>query len=282
MLTLCESDEGRQELAKFVDKHIAATVMSEKELADCSCMRCNGNARSTNDILTQRPPKTSITTKESECDLSRVVQRVQQHVCYEGSSCRQKTGSCRFDFPKTLREQTIVERKTTPDGTPIVHIEPRRNHCETYNYCPELLRVWRANMDIKLIGNAYGAAEYIAAYCSKAEPDTSRFRRAIAKALHRCDSDLPHTGVLKKIANASLSIREVSAQEALYILQRDMPMYNKSRNIVRVKAMRHSRRYYRVNIQHPSRGNVDGEMEGYENVLHETDTIHNTDHVENR
>ncbi len=41
-------------------------------------------------------------------------------------------------------------------------------------------------MDIKLIENAYGAAEYTGAYVSKAEPDPSRFHKAISNALSRC------------------------------------------------------------------------------------------------
>ncbi|ETM31717.1 hypothetical protein L914_20763 [Phytophthora nicotianae] len=36
-------------------------------------------------------------------------------------------------------------------------------------------------MDIQLIGNAYGAAEYTAAYISKAEPDTLKFKKVIAR-----------------------------------------------------------------------------------------------------
>ena len=263
VLALSETDEGREELAKFVDKYISASTMTNEELAVCDCARCVAKAdtTSTRDILTERPPNASLTTKESMCDVSRIVQRVQQHVCYDGSSCRQKSGVCRFDFPKVLREHTTIERTTTSKGTPIVRIEPRRNHEATNNYCPKLLRVWRANMDIKLIGNAYGAAEYTAAYCSKAEPDTSRFRHAIAKALGRCDANLPYCGLLKKIANASLSIREVSAQEAFYILHRDMPMYSKSRNIIRIKAMRHEKRFYRVDLEHAKSKNDDESTE---------------------
>ena len=168
VLELSESEAGREELARFVGKYISACVMSEDELAQCDCGRCE-KARSTEvDVLAKRPPLSSFTTKESLCDLSRVVRRVQQHACYDGSSCRQKTGACRFDFPKVLRDQTVVERESGTSDTPVVKIELQRNDSATNNYNPHLLRLWRANMDIKLIGNAYGAAEYTASYCSKA------------------------------------------------------------------------------------------------------------------
>ncbi|KUF81806.1 hypothetical protein AM588_10000325 [Phytophthora nicotianae] len=101
-------------------------------------------------------------------------------------------------------------------------------------------------MDIQLIGNAYGATEYTAAYVSKAEPDTLRFRQVITRAVKRCDPNLPNYAILKRVANATLSIREVSAQETYYILLRELPLYGKSRQVSQVKTMRHSLRYYRV------------------------------------
>eukprot|EP00644_Phytophthora_capsici_P000338 jgi/Phyca11/82841/gw1.4.1203.1 len=94
-------------------------------------------------------------------------------------------------------------------------------------------------MDIQLIGNAYGAAEYTAAYVSKAEPDTIRFKKIISAAVKRCDPNLPNHAILKRVANATLSIREISAQEAYYILLRELPLHSKSRQITRVKVMRH-------------------------------------------
>ncbi|KUF81928.1 hypothetical protein AM588_10000319 [Phytophthora nicotianae] len=93
-------------------------------------------------------------------------------------------------------------------------------------------------MDIQLIGNAYGAAEYTAAYISKAEPDTLKFKKVIGAAVKRCDHNLPNYAILKRVANATLSIREVSAQEAYYILLRELPLYSKSRQVSRVKVMR--------------------------------------------
>ncbi|EGZ04540.1 hypothetical protein PHYSODRAFT_536177 [Phytophthora sojae] len=127
-------------------------------------------------------------------------------------------------------------------------------------------------MDIQMIGNAYGAAEYTAAYVSKAEPDTLRFRSTVAAAVKRCDPNLPYSAiqqqqkkkttkkkhekkedekdvsavtVLKRIANATLAVREVSAQEAYFILLRELKMYGKSRKVSRVKVLRHHLRYYR-------------------------------------
>eukprot|EP00644_Phytophthora_capsici_P002661 jgi/Phyca11/105795/e_gw1.11.672.1 len=98
-------------------------------------------------------------------------------------------------------------------------------------------------MDIQLIGNAYGSDEYTAAYVSKAEPDNLKFKKVIGTAVKRCDPNLPSYVIIKRVANATLSIRE---QEAYYILLGEMPLYSKSSQVSRVKVMRHSMRYYRV------------------------------------
>ncbi|OWZ13614.1 hypothetical protein PHMEG_00013032 [Phytophthora megakarya] len=104
-------------------------------------------------------------------------------------------------------------------------------------------------MDLQLIGNAYGAAEYAGAYVSKAEPDTVRFKKVIAATVKRCDVILPHYAILKKVAHAALSVREISAHEAYFVLLRELPLHGKSRNVERVKVLRHHLRCYRVDTR---------------------------------
>jgi hypothetical protein len=101
-------------------------------------------------------------------------------------------------------------------------------------------------MDLQLIGNSYGAAEYAGAYISKVEPDTLRFRRVIAQAIKRSNPNLSYHSTLKRVANATLSVREVGTPEAIYILLRNLPMHRKSRSVVKLKVLRHNRRVYRV------------------------------------
>ncbi|ETM55050.1 hypothetical protein L914_01687 [Phytophthora nicotianae] len=104
-------------------------------------------------------------------------------------------------------------------------------------------------MDVQLIGNAYGDAEYTAAYVSKAEPDTVRFKKVLAAAVKRCDVNLPHHAIFKRVANVALSVREISAQEAYFILLRELSLHGKSRTVERVKVLRHPMRSYRVDTR---------------------------------
>jgi len=80
---------------------------------------------------------------------------------------------------------------------------------------------------------------------SKAEPDTLRFRRVISKAVKRCDPNLPYHSILKRVANATLSV-DAGAPEAIYTLPRSLPMHSKSRTVQKIKVLRHDKRFYRV------------------------------------
>jgi hypothetical protein len=188
-------------------------------------------------ILALRPPVGG--SSEWECDLSRVVQRVQQHVCIGKSSCRKKQNGCRFVFPKILQDRTVVETSISTDGTPSFKVKLKRKVSTINSYSLHLISCLRANMDLQLIGNAYGAAEYAGAYISKAEPDTLRLRRVIAKAIQRCDPNLPYHSILKRVANSTLSVQNVGAPEAIYILLRNLAMHSKSRVIKKVKILLH-------------------------------------------
>lgn len=247
VLELSETDEGRAKLAKFIDNSVSVLSHTMGELDACPCNVCIKTRTDNMDIIALRPPSSQ--SNEWQCDVSRLVQRVQQHICYAGASCRKKGNECRFGYPKELQPHTTIDASIASDGTPSLKVKLKRDVSTINNYSPALLSTWRANMDIHLIGNAYGAAEYAGAYVSKAEPDTTRFRKVITKAVKRCDVNLPHHAILKRVANAALSIREVSAQEAYFILLRELPMHGKSRTVTRVKVLRHDMRCYRVDTR---------------------------------
>jgi hypothetical protein len=163
VLNLSATESGRRELEAFVDKYISADVMPSTAGPGCTCDVCtNMETHESTDILAERAPADSHSGSD-QCDLARVVRRVQQHVCFPNSRCRTKHGMCRFDYPKQLRDKTAVVVEKADNGAIKLQVECRRSDAFTNNYNPSLLPTWRANMDIKLVGNAYGAAEYTAA-----------------------------------------------------------------------------------------------------------------------
>lgn len=64
-------------------------------------------------------------------------------------------------------------------------------------------------------------------------------------------------GVLKRVANAIISVRQVSAQETIWVLLRAMRMYGRSCNVLKVKTNRHNERFYRID---PGQCNHEMEM----------------------
>ncbi|GMF66045.1 unnamed protein product [Phytophthora lilii] len=231
VLKLSESDTGRTILANYVDSIISVGAKDVMELKTCTCPTCLLENNESLDIISARPPKADSVARQ--CDLSRLVYRLQQHVCVSGSSCRKQSNICRFGYPKATREKTEIEVNASIEGIPSIRLHLKSDVPSINNYSPALLSTWRANMDIQLVGNAYGAAEYTAAYVSKAEPDTLRFKKKIRAAVKRCDPNLPTHANLKRIAHATLSIKEVSAQETIYILFSELPLYGKSRQVER-------------------------------------------------
>lgn len=64
-------------------------------------------------------------------------------------------------------------------------------------------------MDIKLIRNAYGAAEYTVAYVIKSEPDTTKFCATISKALARSTGDMEHLTLLRRVASRGVNVEVI-------------------------------------------------------------------------
>ena len=116
-------------------------------------------------ITTRIPP-------EGEDDeLRSLVMRLQRHKHTHTHTC-QKNGrpGCMFDYPKQASPETRL--KTNADGGNkarfyIIKSEPGAEMVNPYNQ--HLLRAWRANMDVQVVGSVYGAALYVTHYICKDE-----------------------------------------------------------------------------------------------------------------
>ena len=69
-----------------------------------------------------------------------------------------------------LITQTRLKRNADVGNKARFYILKREVGAEMINpYNPDLLKAWRANMDIQVVGNVYGAAKYVCHYMSKDE-----------------------------------------------------------------------------------------------------------------
>jgi len=111
----------------------------------------------------------------------------------------------------------------------IVKREPSDIWMNAFN--PAILNAWRANVDIQYIVDAYSAVMYVCSYVMKSEAKMSEVLSRVAK---ECRSETIQTQV-KKLGDAFMSNREVSAQESAYKIL-SIPLKQLSRKVVFVSA----------------------------------------------
>jgi DNA replication protein DnaC len=160
-------------------------------------------------ITTQIPPL------GQDDDLRSKVLTLQSH--HHTKTCRKyKTdGQCRFGFPQPLQDQTKMLSTEDMARSPKCYAIKRIAGTEQINqYNATLLRHWNANMDIQMVGSAYGAARYVCAYVCKRESDE------VSTATKEAMKNLPADSNLRKrlfsLGNIFLTHRQLSAQEAAY------------------------------------------------------------------
>ena len=131
----------------------------------------------------------------------------------------QKNGrrGCRFDYPKQPSPETRL--KTNADGGNkarfyVIKREPGAEMVNPYN--KHLLRAWRANMDVQVVGSVYGAALYVTHYICKDE--SQALKQVIAERLASLQQDATVKQRLRKIGNTLLSHRQLSQQEAAFLV----------------------------------------------------------------
>ena len=159
---------------------------------------------------------TKIPTEGEDNELHTLVMRLQRH---KHTHTCQKNGrhGCRFDYPKQPSPETRL--KTNADGGNkarfyVIKREPGAEMVNPYN--EHLLRAWRANMDVQVVGSVYGAALYVTHYICKDE--SQALKQVIAEQLASLQQDATVKQRLRKIGNTLLSHRQLSQQEAAFLV----------------------------------------------------------------
>ena len=131
-----------------------------------------------------------------------------------------------LQIAKVDSQQYQQALKLTKTGKQIIlHRHPSERWINQYN--PDILRTWRANMDLQFITDPYSCIMYITSYMLKSE-------RAMSELLRKVGDECRGEDIkskLKKVGSAFLNNREVSAQEAAYRLL-SLPLKRASRKVV--------------------------------------------------
>ena len=192
---------------------------------------------------------TKIPTEGEDDELHTLVMRLQRHK------------HTQFDYPKQPSPETRL--KTNADGGNkarfyVIKREPGAEMVNPYN--EHLLRAWRANMDVQVVGSVYGAALYVTHYICKDESQT--LKQVIAEQLASLQHDATVKQRLRKIGNTLLSHRQLSQQEAAFLVA-GLHLKGSSRATVFVAAILKRQRTRLVRPSHQLRELDDGSCMGY-------------------
>ena len=131
-----------------------------------------------------------------------------------------------FEKAHVSANEYMAAIKTTRSGKQIIlQRSPAEQFINQYN--PNLLRIWKANMDLQYITDAYACIMYVTTYMMKTENSMSDMLKKVAD---ECETDDVRSR-LKEIGGAFLKSREVSAQEATYRIL-SMPLKRCSRRVI--------------------------------------------------
>ena len=104
------------------------------------------------------------------------------------------------------------------------------------NYNTQLLKAWRANMDMQYVLDPYACATYILSYITKGQRGMSRLLEKATEEVKFGNKDISQK--VRHIGNKFLNAVEISAQEAAYLVL-EMPM------------RRSTREFQFINTSHP-------------------------------
>ena len=181
--------------------------------------------------------------KESDLELHELVNSLQTH--RHSEYCHKRNG-CRFGFPYRVchKTQFLTNVNVTSRGRSHRFYETIRKQSDAYinAYNPTILRFWRANMDIQLVGNAESAAYYVCAYLCKSEPE--ELKASLLSLIKEMDNaaSISQRQKLMKIGCCVLKTRRFGAQEAAYRLS-NLKLTHSNIEIVSVNTKKPEKRY---------------------------------------
>lgn len=203
------------------------------------------NTASTTDVvnLINQTISSTIPSADIDREMHQLVNQFQVHhhtfTCTKG-----RQNFCRFHFPHPPCTHTRLLYNADTIAT------RRGRFYETYRlpsdsmvnfYNPAILRYWRANMDLQIVGNIQSCAYYVFKYACKAEPED--LTHAL-RSMFTNDAfwSLPIKTQKFRIGIEVLRSRKISAQEAIYRLC-GMKLYSTSRTFLNLNTFPPQQRY---------------------------------------
>jgi hypothetical protein len=172
------------------------------------------------DPALRRSPLALLSSPAAQADLGAMVRAYQVHTC--GAVClKHGHTTCRFRYPRKLQEHAGVAVRGT-EGNRRTYVALQRNHPWVNTYSAQLLIAWRGSIDIQLIADPRGTAQYVtrvAHYASAAtKPETDALNQRVKFAIQRMPANCVMSSKLSRVVNAVIGARQVPIQQALAVL----------------------------------------------------------------
>ena len=171
-------------------------------------------------------------------DYEYLVNRVQLHTCKPSYCLKQmfplQAWRCRCGFP--LTEWGFKKEMQTQDGKQYLHkivrtedfqlgadfvdgkLEFLRNHGRLVMHIPELLSLWRGNIDAKPITNPNQTLQYILKYMCKPEEGSLTFTDMVKILTEKTDENSPIRKLFQRIVLKTISEHDISKNECWKII----------------------------------------------------------------
>ena len=244
-----------EEVCQFIDRYVHCCVPESAELAELVCKiqkhrhsatcRRHGSCR----FHYPRPPS-PFTVIARECQSDNIPKEVEEALQVVRKTLDDK------DTPENITLDNLLEKANVPLDTYIkgLKICSRGNsvvmkrcpsECWINTYNPDIIRAWKANMDIQYILDPYACVMYIASYMLKSEAAMGELLKNVCRECRGEDIRVQ----LRRIQSVFLNHRELSAQEAAYRIL-SLPLKQLSRTVVFINT---SPKQDRVTMLKPTR-----------------------------
>ncbi|CAB4033744.1 Hypothetical predicted protein, partial [Paramuricea clavata] len=232
--------DSKEDITNFVDSYVSCKADSDDltELINLqrhkhskTCKK-RGNAVCRFNFPLPPMPRTMILEPLSETDLDENVADILKKAL---GQIRSLLDSIKADETMTfdeflkkldLSEQQYLKtiRLSLKHNTLLLKRSPTEIRINCYN--PNLLRAWKANMDIQYLLDPYACAVYILSYITKCQRGMSKLLRKACEEAKEGNKNIVNK--VRHIGNKFLNGVEISAQEAVYLVMQ-MPLRRSSR-----------------------------------------------------
>ncbi len=235
-----------EEVSNFFDKYISASIPKDndelKELVTsrqrhkCGTSYCTKKGTGCRFKFPKLASLRTVISRQTDMDTKNDIEeaRFVQNYVWQQAISESQTEDSLSELHEILNCLGIHQDLYTQSLTKVskkVEVIPKQNFSDVYinQYNKELLSLWKANMDIQFLQNAYSVVMYMFSYMMKKEKGMGELLKRVAEEVEQNTPTMREK--LQKVGNAFMGAREFSAQEAtMRVLS--MPLVHKSKKVI--------------------------------------------------